>query len=90
MKRNMSDVWLRSLPPPEKGRIEVRDTKVPGLVMRMTSAGVVTWSLRTRTAEGKQTRPKLGTWPAMSIADAREAALAALVAVQKGGDPVAG
>jgi integrase len=59
-----------------------------GLVLRMTPTGAATWSVRTRTADGKQTRPKLGTWPAMGIAEARKEALAALSAVQRGADPV--
>jgi integrase len=54
----------------------------------MTPTGAATWSIRTRTADGKQTRPKLGTWPAMGITDARKAALGALSAVQAGADPV--
>ncbi|MGG5817584.1 integrase arm-type DNA-binding domain-containing protein [Falsiroseomonas sp. HW251] len=58
-------------------------------MLRMTSTGAATWSVRTRRTDGKHTRPKLGTWPAMGIAKARKEAKAAIAAVQSGGDPVA-
>lgn len=88
MGRDLNDAWLRTVKPPASGRLELRDTKVVGLVLRMTPSGLATWSIRTRTADGRQTRPKLGTWPAMGIGDARKTALAALASVQTGGDPV--
>jgi len=89
MQPDLTDAYLQSLPLPEEGRrLELRDTRVPGLVLRMTSAGTATWSVRTRTRDGKQTRPKLGTWPALSIAAARRAALKALGSIETGADPV--
>jgi hypothetical protein len=84
MRRDLNDAWLRTLRPPASGRVELRDTRVMGLVLRMTPTGAATWSVRTRTADGKQTRPKLGTWPAMGIAEARKAALAALATAKPG------
>lgn len=86
---DLNDAWLRTQKPPAKGRLEIRDTRVVGLVLRMTPNGLATWSIRTRTRDGKQTRPKLGTWPAMGIADARKQAMVKLSEVQKGSDPVA-
>ncbi len=88
MRKDLTDAWLRTVEPPAEGRLELRDARVPALVLRLTPTGVATWSIRTRTVNGKQTRPKLGTWPAMGIAEARKAAMAALVAVQGGADPV--
>jgi integrase len=89
MQSDLTDAYLQSLPLPEEGkRLELRDNRVPGLVLRMTSTGVATWSVRTRTKDGKQTRPKLGTWPAMSIAAARRAALVARGSIEAGADPV--
>jgi integrase len=88
MRQELSDAYLRGVKPPAAGRLELRDAKVPGLVLRMTPAGTATWSLRTRTNDGKQTRPALGTWPAMSISAARKVALAALAGIQSGSDPV--
>lgn len=87
--RELTDAYLRALKPPLSGRIELRDSRVRGLVLRLTANGIATWSVRTRTRDGRQTRPALGTWPTIGIAEARKAALAALVAFQQGADPVA-
>lgn len=87
MKRELTDAFLRGVEPPAEGRIELRDTKVPGLVLRMTPKGLATWSVRTRTKDGKQTRPKLGTWPILPIGAARKAARDMLAAIQTGADP---
>lgn len=87
--RELTDAFLRTVRPPAKGRIELRDKRVPGLVLRITSTGVATWSVRTRTKNGKQTRPALGTWPHTGIAEARKAAMAAIAAIQAGGDLIA-
>ena len=89
MQRELTDVWLRGVKPPEAGRLEIWDTRVTGLVLRVTPTGSATWSVRMRTADGKRTRPKLGTWPAMGITEARKQALATTVVIQSGGDPVA-
>ena len=88
MKLEITDVYLRGLKPPEDGRIELRDTRVAGLVLRVMPSGVATWSVRTRTKDGKQTRPKLGTWPALSIKQARDAAMRALSGIQTGADSI--
>ena len=89
MKRDLNDPWLRSQKPPETGRLEVWDTRVSGLVLRMTPGGVATWSVRARTRDGKRTRPTIGTWPSMSITEARKRALAQIAAIHGGADPVA-
>jgi integrase len=89
MQSDLTDAFLNALPLPEEGkRVELRDSRVPGLVLRMTSSGAATWSLRTRTKDGKQTRPKLGTWPGMSIAAARREAMKARGTIEAGADPV--
>ncbi len=89
MQHDLTDAFLQTLPPPGKGRrLELRDSRIPALVLRMTATGAATWSVRTRTKDGRQTRPKLGTWPALGIAAARRAALKALGNIEAGGDPV--
>ncbi len=88
MKRELNDAWLRSVKPPAAGRIEIRDTEVSALVLRVTPNGAMTWSARTRTKDGKQTRPKLGTYPAMGIAAARRAARLAIGGIIGGADPI--
>ena len=86
--REINDAMLRALKPPVTGRTELRDARVRGLVLRLTAAGVATWSIRIRTRDGRQTRPTLGTWPAMGVAEARRQALATTAAIQSGADPV--
>lgn len=89
MRRELTDAYLRTVKPPETGRLELRDNRVSGLVLRITSGGVASWSVRARTKEGKQTRPRLGTWPQMGISKARIEALQKLAAIQAGADPIA-
>ena len=89
MRRDLTDAFLRTLKPPTSGRIEVWDARTRGLHLRVAATGAMTWALRTRTADGKQTRIKLGTYPAFGIAAARKAAIAALAEVHRGADPVA-
>jgi integrase len=88
MQRDLTDVWLRSVKPPESGRLEIWDTRVTGLVLRITPRGGATWCIRMRTASGKRTRPKIGSWPAMGITEARKQARATTVKIETGGDPV--
>lgn len=87
MRREMRDDWIRSLDAPTSSRLEVWDTRLPGLNFRLTPRGTGTWTMRTRTRDGKQTRVTLGTWPAIGTAEARKRGIAALAAVQGGGDP---
>jgi hypothetical protein len=91
MQRNITDAWLRTLKPPKEGRLEVWD-QTPGTVglnLRVTSAGLFSWSLRTRTADGKKTRVALGSFPAVGLSAARRRARAMLGKVEAGADPVA-
>lgn len=87
MKRELNDAFLSALKPPSSGRVEVWDTKEPGLVWRMTPSGAASWGVRARTQDGKRTRPVIGTWPGMSIKKARQLAKAAMVAIAAGADP---
>jgi integrase len=89
MRRDLTDVFLRGLKPPERGRIEIRDTKVRGLVLRMTWTGAATWSMRALLRDGRHTRVTLGAYPALSLAEARKVALDALARIHKGADLVA-
>jgi integrase len=88
MRQDLTDAFLRGLRNPGANRLEVWDARVPGLVLRMTPAGAASWSVRARTTDGKRTRPTLGTWPVIGIAEARKRARAVLADVQRGADPV--
>lgn len=88
-RSSLSDAFLRAVKPPKTGRLEFRDSDVKGLVLRMTSSGTTSWSVRVLGRDGKHQRPTLGTWPALGIKEARRAAQAAIAVIQAGGDPVA-
>jgi integrase len=88
MRRELNDAMLRALRPPVTGRLELWDTRVAGLVLRITVSGTASWSVRARTRDGKRTRPTLGGWPEVGIAAARKRARATLADIQGGADPV--
>jgi hypothetical protein len=54
-------------------RYEVRDTLVPGLHIRVSATGGKVWYLAVR-VEGRMRRIKIGNYPVVSLADARERA----------------
>jgi integrase len=88
-RRSLTDAFLRAVKPPAEGRLEIRDSDVKGLVLRMTPNGTAAWSVRVLGRDGKHQRPTLGTWPTLGIKDARKAAQGAIAVIQAGGDPVA-
>jgi integrase len=59
---------------------------VAGLALRVTPRGVKSWSLMYR-VNGKQRRLTLGRHPALSLAEARARARAAIEAAERGVDP---
>lgn len=67
-------------------QLELVDDRVPGLRVR-AGKRAVTWSLLVRLRNGKRSRVTLGTWPTMSIAEAREAARLHREQVSDGVDP---
>ena len=68
------------------GNHELVDDREPGLRVR-AGKRAVTWSLLVRLKTGRRTRVTLGTWPTMSIADARRAAQEHRQQVIEGIDP---
>jgi integrase len=72
---------------PSSRLIEIRDAKSPGLALRITPSGSKSWTLRYRLASGRQRRISLGRYPAVSLAKARDRALATLTAVAEDRDP---
>lgn len=67
-------------------QLELIDDREPGLRIR-AGARVATWSLLARLPDGKKIRVSLGTWPGMSIADARRAAQDKRRSIDNGIDP---
>jgi integrase len=85
--QTITDALLRTVKPPATGRRELYDSKVPGLVVRVTQTGKISYSFR-KSVNGRHSRVTVGAWP-MGIAEARDRARAALVDMQRGADPVA-
>ena len=73
------------------GRVDHFDSSYPGLALRVSDTGRKAWVYFYRIKNGKvhQRRMTLGTYPAMSVADAHDAWRQAFDLVQAGRDPMA-
>lgn len=74
---------------PGEARREIPDGGLRGLYLIVQPSGAKAWAARYRGAGDKPAKLTLGRWPAMGLAEAREAARAALREVSEGGDPAA-
>lgn len=63
------------------------DAKARGLALRITPAGVKSWSLRYRLKDGQRKRTVLGAYPAMSLSKARDRVAITLASIVEGKDP---
>jgi integrase len=84
MQATISNSLLKNLKPGEQP-IEIRDTQLKGLLLRIQPTGLMTYYVEY--ARGK--RAKIGRHPAMTPAQAREVAKEMLGKVYQGGDPTA-
>jgi integrase len=71
---------------PAKGRIEYWDATLPGFGLRVTNKGARSWTVLYR-FRGQLRRVTLGSYPALSLADARDRARDVLQSIEKGTDP---
>lgn len=71
---------------PSKGQVDYWDATTPGFGLRATTRGRKSWVVMYR-HESIKRRLTLGTYPAMSLASAREAASDAIRAAAHGSDP---
>jgi integrase len=83
MRKKLTPKLIDSLPPATGKRYEVRDELLTGLLVRVSSTGGKVWYVSCRIL-GNIRRIKIGTYPVLSLADAREAARALLRDVQLG------
>jgi integrase len=83
---NLTDKGIRALKASE-ARIAIRDDLTPGLELRIGKGGTKTFAIRYTLEDGTRRRMNLGRWPALSLADARAKALAAMGKAEAGGDP---
>ena len=70
MPRKLTDDRISKLKPKAR-QYSVSEPTIPGLELRVSPHGQMSWSLRYRNDEGKQLRRTLGTWPDMNAEAAR-------------------
>jgi integrase len=87
-RRALTAASVDRLKTPAKGQVEHFDKGFPGLALRVSYGGGKSWVFFYRTA-GRLRRMTLGTYPALSLADAREAWRQARQEAQRGRDPAA-
>lgn len=80
----LTDTKIAAIKPPESGQVEYPDAKVTGLRLRVGAGGAKTWILRRRVGS-KVINRKIGTYPATSLAKARETALGMIEALEASG-----
>ena len=80
---------IDSLRAPDRGQVDYWDTGLPGFGIRVSQGGRKSWVVMYRVGRRKR-RLTLGSYPPMTLAEARKDAKAALVVAQKGGDPAHG
>src|SRR5262245_50549497 len=85
---NLTQHLVDRVAAPATGQHFLRDARVLGLALRVTSNGVKSWVWEGR-VRGRVRRITLGPHPARSLAAARDEALATAAAVAKGKDPAA-
>ena len=78
--------WVAAVKSSATGQIDYFDVKPPNLGLHVSSSGRKTWFIMYR-SKGRLRRLTLGTYPTLSLADARGRATAARHAVAEGEDP---
>lgn len=86
MRQTLTDRFLRAIRPPAKGQVDYWDAMIPGFGLRVGEGGRKSWVLMYR-HQNRKRRLTLGTYPVLSLSDAREAARDNLAKVQQGFDP---
>ena len=86
MKRILTARTVASAAPPQRGQTEIYDRGYPGLALRISYGGGKSFTTFYHTG-GKHRRMTLGIWPAMSLAEARDAWRQVREAVARGEDP---
>ena len=83
----LTDDRIKSLPlPPAGERIDIRDDALPGLVLRVASTGIKTFTVYRRLKGHNPVRVTIGRWPAVSVKTARERARREIDALASGTD----
>ena len=84
--KSLTAAAVERLKAPKSGQIEYFDQGYPGLSLRISYGGRKAWNMHYR-VHGKLRRISLGTYPAVSLAEAREAWREARKDIARGIDP---
>ena len=91
-RKEFTATWLDAVDPAPAGkRVVWWDVREPGLGVRVTDKGVVSFFVLKRIAGSKTpTRITLGRYPTLGLADARRAAAGKLEVIERGKGPARG
>jgi integrase len=87
-RRHLTAAAVNRIRPPAAGQVDHFDAGYPGLALRISYGGSRSWVYFYRWG-GKQRRLTLGSWPAVELAQAREAWREARNRLAKGLEPIA-
>lgn len=82
----LTDAFAKSITPPQTGQETHYDALVPSFGLRVSAGGAKTWMLQRR-VYGQPRRVKIGRYPAVSVAAAREEARRISGLIEAGKDP---
>jgi Arm DNA-binding domain len=74
MRRKLAQKIVEHLKAPGPKRMDVWDTVLQGFGVRVSPTGRKVWFVISRERTGRQRRVTIGTYPAISLAEAREEA----------------
>ena len=87
---HLTEAIIRAIKPPQAGRTDRPDGRVPGLALRIYAGGQMVWTYRyTALGSGRKRRFVIGDWPAVSLLAARGEAGDLRSRIRHGEDPEA-
>lgn len=87
-KEKLTNQFIKGITPPADGRVDYQDETLPGLVLRVTSKGHMSYSV-SYWMKGRRPRVTLGDASVLTLADARVRGREILIDVKLGIDPAA-
>jgi hypothetical protein len=88
VKVKLTNAFLKSVEPPELGKITITDVERPGLQFRVTPGGARSWLFQKKIKGGRRLSVTLGRYPETSLAEARAEALKIELDARAGIDPL--
>src|SRR5262245_34990965 len=82
----LTNRFVETVQPPATGRATYPDAALPGFRLRVTAAGIKSFSCLYR-VHGRQFRETIGRWPQIGLAAARQRARDSFEAVARGVNP---